>query len=204
VNELLSFAVTCLVIELTPGPNMAYLAVLSASEGRRAGLAATAGVALGLLLLSLAAALGLSAIITQSPTAYAVLRWSGVAFLLYLAWEAYSAAGETSPAHFGDHENLARYFQRGLVNNLLNPKAALFYVAILPSFVDASRPVIAQTAGLSLVSVVIATFVHAVIVALAGAAQPWLQEGSRARAMRRVMAVLLAGIALWLAAVTRI
>jgi hypothetical protein len=75
---LLAFTATCLVIEVTPGPNMAYLAVLSASKGRRAGFAATLGIALGLLIVGLAAALGLTAIITNSRWVYEALRWGGV------------------------------------------------------------------------------------------------------------------------------
>ena len=85
-ETLLAFAATCLVIELAPGPNMAYLAVLSASKGRRAGFAATLGIALGLLIVGLAAALGLTAIIANSRWVYEALRWGGVFYLLWLAW----------------------------------------------------------------------------------------------------------------------
>ena len=87
-ETLLAFILTCLVIELTPGPNMAYLALLSASIGRRAGFAATLGVALGLLIVGLAAALGLAAVIANSRLLYEALRWAGVLYLFWLAWEA--------------------------------------------------------------------------------------------------------------------
>jgi threonine/homoserine/homoserine lactone efflux protein len=182
---------------------MAYLAVLSASEGRRAGMAATLGVALGLLILSLAAALGLAALISQSPAIYQVMRWGGVAFLLYLAWEAWSTAQETSPSRTHDHEDMAQHFTRGLVTNLLNPKAGLFYVAIVPAFIDPTSPILSQTITLSLLSVAIATAIHTGIVMLAGAARPWLEDSERRLVFRRTMALLLAGIAIWLLAVTR-
>ena len=72
------FALTSMLIELTPGPNMAYLAVVSATQGRRPGFAAVAGVALGLSIVGLAAALGLAALIGASPVLYQALRWGGV------------------------------------------------------------------------------------------------------------------------------
>lgn len=95
---LLGFAITALIIELTPGPNMAWLALLSATEGRKAGLAATAGIAVGLLLIAAVSALGLAALIDNHPAIYETLRWAGALFLLYLAWEGWRAAGESSPA----------------------------------------------------------------------------------------------------------
>ena len=87
LGTLSAFAVTCLVIELTPGPNMAYLAILSATKGRRAGFAATLGVALGLSIVGLAAVLGLTALIANSRMLYEILRWGGVVYLLWLAYE---------------------------------------------------------------------------------------------------------------------
>lgn len=83
----LSFILTSLVIESTPGPNMAYLAVVSASKGRYAGLAATLGVALGLLIVGIVAALGMATLISHSPLAYQILRLGGVLYMLWLAWD---------------------------------------------------------------------------------------------------------------------
>jgi threonine/homoserine/homoserine lactone efflux protein len=203
LETLAAFAATCLVIELTPGPNMGYLAVLSASAGRRAGFAAVLGVALGLLLVGIAAALGLAAVIANSPMLYEALRWAGALYLLWLAWEGWRGAAETSPGSAGDGTGDGRYFMRGLVTNLLNPKAGLFYIAILPTFVDASRPLVGQAITLSVVYVAIATAVHATIVTLAGAARPWLEDERCSMLVRRGLALVLAGIALWLLAATR-
>ncbi|MEE2565396.1 LysE family translocator [Hyphobacterium marinum] len=196
LTALAAFSLAVLVIELTPGPNMAWLAVLSASEGRRAGLMAVAGVALGLLAIGAAAALGLSALIAGSPVLYDGLRWAGSLFLLYLAFEGWREAGESSPARI--EEGNLRHFSRGFVINALNPKAGLFYVAVLPEFIDHTAPVAPQAAALTALSVAIATGVHLVIVALAGSAQAFLNDPVRNRIARRVLAVLLAGIAVWL------
>lgn len=194
---LLSFAAVCLAIELTPGPNMAYLAILSATRGRSAGFWATSGVALGLLLVGILAASGLSATIAASPTLYDLLRWIGMFYLLWLAWEAWRGDTETSPADARSGTSVGQYFRRGLITNLLNPKAAAFYITILPSFVDASQAVLPQAIILSIVYVSIATLIHCAIVLLASAARPWLEDPTRQQIVRRVMAVALAAIALW-------
>lgn len=193
---LLSFAFASLIIELTPGPNMTYLALVSASQGRRAGFATVAGIALGLGVIGLAAAFGVAQLIAASQLAYEVLRWGGVAFLLYLAWDGWRGSAETvSTAEEEDR----KFFTRGLVTNLLNPKAAVFYVAVLPRFVDAAQPILAQTVTLTLAFVAVATMVHAGIVALAGAATPFLTDPRRERIMRRILSALLALVALWFA-----
>ena len=198
-----SFVVTCAVIELTPGPNMGYLALLAARSGRRAGLAATAGIALGLLGLGIAVALGLATLLANSPTAYEILRWSGVGYLLWLAWEGWRDSADTSAKQATDLTGHAAYFRRGLITNVLNPKAALFFVGVLPQFVEASRGVISQTTFLSIVYVLIASTIHGSIVMLAGAAHRMLERGERMRSIGRGLSVVLGCIALWLAYATR-
>ncbi len=199
----ITFVFASFVIELTPGPNMAYLAVLSAREGRRAGFAAAFGVAAGLLIVGLAAALGLSAIISTSRWLYEALRWAGVLYLLWLAWEGWRGEQETSPGTAKSADAHSKFFVRGLMTNLLNPKAALFYVAVLPTFVNQNLPATTQIVTLTVVYVSIATLVHCAIVLLAGAAQPWLNDERRSMIARRALSVLLALIALWLLVNTR-
>jgi threonine/homoserine/homoserine lactone efflux protein len=190
------FAVTSLLIELTPGPNMAYLAMLAATEGRRAGFAAVAGVALGLALFGLAAALGLAALISGSPAIYQALRWFGVVYLLWLAWDAWRGAEATedgAPAGSA----LGIHFRRGLVTNLLNPKAAVFFVSVLPGFLP-SAPQLSQVLTLSAIYVAVATLVHAALVFAAGTAQGWLGAQHRVLIVRRCMAIGLMAVAGWL------
>lgn len=202
-ETLLAFAATCLVIELTPGPNMAYLAVLSASVGRRAGFAATVGVALGLLIVGFGAALGLAAVISNSRWLYETLRWGGAFYLFWLAWEGWRGEEETSPGKAQAAADDSKFFLRGLVTNLINPKAGIFYIAILPTFVDETRPLVGQAVTLSVVYVTVATLVHGTIVLLADAARPWLEDERRSMIARRALSLLLVGIALWLLATTR-
>ena len=192
------FAATSALIEITPGPNMVYLALVAATDGRKPGYAAVAGVTLGLTILAILAALGLAALIDTSPLLYAALRWGGVAYLLWLAWDSWRAAVDDIE-HAALGSSLSRYFSRGLITNLLNPKAALFYVAVLPSFLTTTTGAMAQTLWLSLIYVVIATFIHAAIVTLAGTAQTALADEKRSQLVRRLLAVALALVALWFA-----
>lgn len=200
---LAAFLGTALLIELTPGPNMAYLALVSAVEGRRAGIATTLGIALGLAIIGLAAALGLAALFSASPVAFAILRWGGALYLLWLAFEAWTGAGEVSPSRGNHHQNAAQHFRRGLTVNLLNPKAALFFIAILPGFTDPARPLVLQAVILTLLYVALATAIHLSIVGMAGTAQRWLSDPARQQVARRAFALMLAGVAIWFLASTR-
>ena len=199
--SLFAFVIACVIIEITPGPNMAWLAALSLSRGWRTGLAAVAGVALGLSAYGIAAALGVAAIIENSPILYQALRWGGVAFLLWLAWEGWSTADEIAVSDIADgHHHWASAFRRGLITNLLNPKAAVFYVAMLPEFVNVSAgSVVTQTLTLSGIYVAIATAIHALIVLLAGSVRGLVTRSGQMKTARRVLALALVGVAVWLA-----
>ncbi|MEX0751433.1 MAG: LysE family transporter, partial [Xanthobacteraceae bacterium] len=98
----------------------------------------------------------------------------------------------------------ARYFTRGLITNILNPKAGIFYVAVLPGFVDPSRDIITQTFFLTIFFVLVATATHVMIVTLAGTALPLLQDERRRMVIRRTLSLTLAGVAVWLAWSTRL
>jgi len=200
-STLLAFALTAFLIEITPGPNMAYLAALSLSQGARAGFAAVAGIALGLAVYGVAAAIGLSAIIDNSTVLYETLRWAGVVYLLWLAWRAWAVEREISPQATIDVEASPWIaFRRGLITNLLSPKAAVFYVAMLPDFVQpGSGSAFKQTLMLSAIYVGIATAIHAMIVLLASRLQRVIETPDKRRTIRRMLAVMLAAIAIWFA-----
>ncbi|WP_224703516.1 LysE family translocator [Devosia aquimaris] len=200
-SGLVAYLLTCVAIELTPGPNMAYLAVLSAERGRLAGLYAVGGVALGLAILAVLAVLGVGEAIAAQPVLYEGLRWAGVAYLLYLAYDAWRDA-QRPLGPLDAHILGWRSFRRGLINNLLNPKAALFYITVMPSFANAARPILAETAMLGAIYVAVATSIHALVVLLAGSVQPLLTGAKSRRVMGGVFAALLVGVAAWVALVT--
>jgi threonine/homoserine/homoserine lactone efflux protein len=194
--RLVEFILAATIAEITPGPNMGYLASLAMAKGRQAGLAAVAGVTLGLSILGVAAAFGYGALVDFFPPARAILRWAGVAYLLWLAIDTWQG-GEGDGAG-----NVGESFQRGLIVNLLNPKAAVFYVAVLPLFLG-SAATMAGTLILTAVYVAIATSVHAGVVIGAASFRSFAESERRLTLFQRAAAVLLALIALWFAWDTR-
>lgn len=197
LSGLLPFILASLLMELTPGPNMAYLAIVALGEGRAKGYAAVAGVALGLAIVGLAAALGIAAVVQASPLLYQALRWGGVAYLLWLAWIGWRGADDP-PEYAARGSSRWAFFRRGLVTNLLNPKAFAFYIAVLPGFLRAGSDPARQAVMLSLLYVAIATVVHLAIVTAAAASHRLLDDPARARTIRRALSVMLAGVAVWL------
>ncbi len=204
IEMLLSFCFVALVVELTPGPNMGYIAVLSAGRGQKVGLAAVLGIAAGLLFIGGLVAVGVAGVVQSSPTLYQGLRVAGVVYLLWLAYETWHDELDTSPdsaPRTGANGN-GGYFLRGFAANVLNPKAAVFYVSLLPRFVDPSRNALTQTLSLTVVYVAIATAVHLAIVLAASRAAPFLQSPERMRVGRRAAALLLVLVAIWFAVTT--
>jgi threonine/homoserine/homoserine lactone efflux protein len=134
---LLGVVVVELGMVLTPGPNMVYLTSRAISQGRRAGLVSLAGVALGFVVYLVAAAAGLSALFVAVPEAYHVVKFLGAAYLAWMAWQILRPGGRSpfEPRELTPH-SATRLFGMGLLTNLLNPKIALLYAALIPQFVD--------------------------------------------------------------------
>jgi threonine/homoserine/homoserine lactone efflux protein len=191
----IEFLLTAILIELTPGPNMAWLALLGASRGRVAALAAVAGVALGLAIAGAAAAFGVSQLIASTPWVFLALRWAGSLYLLYLAWDAWQQAAAIHDAKFD--QPVLRYFAQGLVSNMLNPKAYLVYAAVLPQFIDMGQDVLSQLTTLTAVYVVVATSIHAGIALLAGSLNSLFARPGNFRRVSRLFAAILAAVAVW-------
>jgi threonine/homoserine/homoserine lactone efflux protein len=200
VESMLEFILAVLFVELTPGPNMAYLAALALARGRTAGLFAIIGVALGLSVHAAVASFGAGKLLLLYPWLYEILRWIGVAYLLFLAWEGWQA-NEKSPSTAELNSAPGPLIVRGFLSNAFNPKSVLFFVSVVPTFVGISpgQPNFPfQMAIFGIVYVAIATAVHTAIVMLAAELRPWLVEGARQNVVRRVLAIALVFVAGWL------
>lgn len=192
--NLIGFALAILVVELTPGPNMAWLAGLAATEGRRSGLSAVWGVGLGLLANGVLAALGLAAVLQAAPWLWNGLRYLGAAMMVWLAVEAWRGSGDEVTRK--PREGLSqRAFTTGALINLLNPKAYIFFLVIAPQFLGGAALSLGNALLLSLISTGIATAVHLVIVMLGSGAHDWLASPTRTRLVRRLFAVVMLGVA---------
>jgi threonine/homoserine/homoserine lactone efflux protein len=188
--DIAGFAAAVLLIELTPGPNMAWLAGLAATEGRRSGLAAVAGIALGLLANGVLAALGLATLLKAMPALLHALRLAGAAMMVWLAIEAWRGAENAPPP-----TATRRAFAAGALINLLNPKAYLFFVVVAPEFLGGRTLGLSEALILAFVSTGIATAIHLAIVLAGSRAQAWLADPARTKWVRRGFAVVMLGVA---------
>jgi len=202
LTSLLGFALVSLGIVLTPGPNMIYLISRSITQGHIAGLISLGGVALGFVFYMLCAAFGITALLFAVPYAYDALRLAGAAYLLWLAWQAVRPNGR-SPFQV---KKLAvdgprKLFAMGFVTNLLNPKIAMLYLALLPQFIDPVQgSVLTQSLALGFIQIAISVSVNALIALTAGSIALFL--GTRPTwllVQRWLMGTMLAALALRMA-----
>jgi threonine/homoserine/homoserine lactone efflux protein len=130
------FVVASVVLLLTPGPAVLYIVARSVQQGRAAGLASVLGIHLGTIVHIAAAAVGLSALIVSSALAFAVVKYLGAAYLIWIGIRTLMTREPDAKAPAPPPERLGRVFRDGFMVNLLNPKTAIFFLAFLPQFVD--------------------------------------------------------------------
>ncbi len=169
------FLAAVLIICVTPGPDMVYVLAHALSQGAVAGLVASVGMAIGMVVHTAAATLGLATLLQASPVTYDVIRIGGAAYLVYIGVRAWlDTAGEQDLSE-RPAAPLRTVLWRATVTNLLNPKIVLFYVAFLPQFVDVDRGhTTAQFLVLGAVFVVVGLVVDSLIAVFGGGAGRWL------------------------------
>src|SRR5687768_15666096 len=131
------FALASLMLNITPGNDMLFVATRSTGQGIKAGIVSSLGIMAGCMVHILAAVVGLSAIIAQSAVAFSIIKYLGAAYLIYLGLRALL---NRKPSAFAmnkvDKQPLPKIFWQGVLTNILNPKVALFFLAFLPQFID--------------------------------------------------------------------
>ena len=144
IHDLGLFVVAGLLLNITPGPDMTYIAARAAAGGFRAGVAATLGITAGCVVHTLAAAAGLSVLLATSALAFTAVKWCGAAYLLYagvrLLMTSVRARREASIDALLPPAAPLRILREAFVINVFNPKVALFFLAFLPQFIDAAAP----------------------------------------------------------------
>jgi threonine/homoserine/homoserine lactone efflux protein len=202
INELLLFALASLGLVLSPGPNMIYLISRSITQGRRAGLVSLAGVLVGFLGHIFLVSFGLTAVFLAIPLAYDLLRWLGVGYLLYLAWEAVKPGG-SSPFQTRNlsHDSDWKLFRMGLLTNALNPKVALFYLSFFPQFTHPEYDsLLTQNVQLGLTQLTISGSINVAIILSSARMARWFQARPvYIRVQKWLMASILTGLAVRMA-----
>lgn len=202
VAAWLAFTAICIVMVLSPGPNMMYLVSRSICQGPRAGLVSLAGVAAGFVVWMLLAAFGITAMLIAVPYAYDALRVAGALYLAWLAWTTLRPGGrspfEVTPL---GADSPRRLFAMGFVTNLLNPKAAVLYLSLLPQFIDPARgSVLLQGLSLGATQIAVSVVGNGTIALCAGGVASFLTRRPRwARVQRWVMGGVLGALAMRMA-----
>ena len=202
----IAFAAVCLGMALTPGPNMLYLVSRSICQGRWAGIVSLVGTAAGFIVYLVCAALGITALLMAAPIAYDILRFGGAIYLLWLAWSAIRPGG-ASPFQVRElpKDSPAKLISMGFLTNLLNPKAAMLYLSLLPQFIDPHHgAVLIQSLALGFTQILISLSVNGCICLAAGSIATFLAtRPSFALIQRWLMATVLGGLAVRMATEAR-
>lgn len=179
IATLAVFAAATLALLLVPGPAVTYIVTRSVAQGRTAGLVSVLGVHAGSAVHVVAAALGVTAVLAASATAFTVVKYLGAAYLIYLGVRKLldRAPLETGEVHVASHRRL---FTEGFVVNVLNPKTAVFFLAFLPQFADPARgPVAPQIILLGLIWILLGVVSDGGYALLAAALSGWIRRSRR-------------------------
>lgn len=179
-STILLFFATTAVLVATPGPVVMYIIACSLDQGRQAGLISALGVGVGTLFHVIASTLGISAILISSPFAFAVVKYAGAIYLIYLGIQAFITRETRQQRKVSTSQSLTKMFVQGALINILNPKTALFAFAFLPRFIDSSRgSVVWQMLLFGCLLVVLGFCNDSLYVILAGTTSKWLSKNTQ-------------------------
>jgi len=197
---LIVFSASFFLVALSPGLCMTLAMSLGISIGVRRTLWMMAGELAGIALVGTAAVLGVAALLLKAPTVFAVFKWMGAAYLLYMGWQTWRAEPLLPEQLAGDNRRTrASLVFQGFITAVANPKAWAFFVALLPPFVDQSRPLAPQLLGL-LTLMLIIEFTCLQIYAHGGKVlSEQLHRRGKARWLNRLAGLLMVGVGIWLA-----
>lgn len=197
IETLLVFVPAALALNLTPGNDMLFCLGQGMRSGPRAGIAASLGIAAGVLIHTITAAAGLAALLATHPQAFEVIRWAGVAYLVWLAVQAFAGPSPLLAPETGQRATALRAFREAVVVSVLNPKVAVFVLAFLPQFVDPARgSTFAQFLILGAILNTGGTIINIAVGAFAGSIGGWLATRAKAaRAFQIVSGAIFLGLA---------
>jgi threonine/homoserine/homoserine lactone efflux protein len=180
------FVVASIVLLLTPGPAVLFIVARSVAQGRSAGLVSVLGIHLGTIVHIVAAAVGLSALVVSSALAFAIVKYLGAAYLIWIGIRTLLAKDPEPQAVEIPDEPLRRVFRDGFVVNLFNPKTAIFFLAFLPQFVDPARGAVHwQIIALGFTFMGLGMLSDAMFALVAGAAGDFLRRNRRFLRLQR-------------------
>jgi len=139
ISTLFAFLGAAIILTIMPGPDNLFVLAQSITQDKKAGIATSLGLCTGLLVHISAAVLGISAIIYQSTIIFSIVKFAGAAYLLYLAWQSFRAKGDPFTLQQQNTQAYITLYKKGILMNILNPKVSLFFLALLPQFVNPAQ-----------------------------------------------------------------
>lgn len=205
IETLVTFFTASILLGLAPGPDNIFVLTQSALRGRGAGLLVMLGLCTGLIVHTIAVALGVAIIFQTSAIAFSALKFIGAGYLIYLAWQAFRASAEKIEGEPDVIVNHWRLYCRGIIMNITNPKVSIFFLAFLPQFADPTRgPVAFQLLLLGGLFIIATILVFGGIALLAGTLGQWLNRSDRTqKILNKVAGAVFVGLALKLATIKR-
>ncbi|MEN8687982.1 MAG: LysE family translocator [Desulfuromonadales bacterium] len=200
-----AFFIASVLLAFAPGPDNIFVLTQSALQGKLSGLMVVFGLCTGLLVHTGAVAFGVAVIFQASALAFALLKYIGGGYLLYLAWHAFRASPEKINMRGGQQKGVGILYRRGIIMNLTNPKISIFFLAFLPQFADPDRgPISLQMVVLGGIFIFATILVFGSIAFIGGVLGDWLNRSERAqRTMNRIAGTVFIGLALKLVTVER-
>lgn len=196
-HDLFFYMMLVIGFALTPGPNMMLYLTHTFEYGRKAGWATVAGITSAFLFHVTAVVFGLTTLLLQRPQALDILRYAGIIYLLYLAWQNLKYVAWRDGNGTGEKVLLREFYWKGMVGNLLNPGSLVLYFSVIPQFIHPERGfILRQNITLCLLQMLGSTVTNSVIVYLAGFAGPLFKTEQYQRRIRIVMSILIAAFAL--------
>jgi threonine/homoserine/homoserine lactone efflux protein len=194
-----AFVLITVVLIITPGPVVTLVIATGATHGVRAALTTVLGTTIGNAILIAAIAAGLSWVLKNAVELFEILRWAGVAYLVWLGIQAWRHAGTET----GAPPKTRVYFWRGMGVALTNPKTIAFFTAFLPQFVDPALPAERQLFVMCATSILIAWLFDSAWAVAAGMGRAWFMQPARAKLLGRLSGAVLIGGGIWLSLARR-
>ncbi|WP_298336452.1 LysE family translocator [uncultured Erythrobacter sp.] len=201
LETLLVFVPIALALNITPGADMLFCLGQGAKSGARAGVVAALGIATGSFIHAVVAGLGLAAFLGAFPLAFEIVRWAGVAYLIFLAIQTLRSPSNIAAQHPTESESLQKIWREGTLVCLLNPKVAIFMLALVPQFVDPTQgSVFVQFLVLGTILNIGGTLICGLVGIFAGRVGQYLaKNASAAAALQYLSSLIFVGLAFKLA-----
>jgi threonine/homoserine/homoserine lactone efflux protein len=197
----LSFFLAALLLAIIPGPGIAFVAARTVSSGKAVGIASSLGAALGGMFHVLAAALGLSLLIVQSPLIYSIIKYLGAGYLIYLGFKTWKTSSATHSLSLEQRTGFKQAWRDGVIVEFMNIKTAMFFLAFIPQFIQVKQPVALQFVVMGSICVLLNTSVDILAVFLAHKLMSGgATKAARAKVMARISGSIMLILGLMVAA----